>query len=67
MKRRKTGRDGFQGWSPASAAAWERIFGEGPQEPAKPPFEVEMGAGAEGPYIIARGDLLKEVWGSEGD
>jgi hypothetical protein len=33
MRRRKTGRDGFQGWSPSSAAAWDRIFGGRPTEP----------------------------------
>lgn len=27
-RRRKTGRDGFQGWSPSAAAAWERVFGD---------------------------------------
>lgn len=34
MRRRKTGRDGFQGYSPTAAAAWERIFGAQDSDPA---------------------------------
>lgn len=37
MRRRKTGRDGFQGYSPTAAAAWERIFGRGDQDPSPTP------------------------------
>jgi hypothetical protein len=32
MRRRKTGRDGFQGYSPSAARAWDRIFGDVPAD-----------------------------------
>lgn len=68
MRRRKTGRDGFQGWSPAADAAWDRIFGGRPTGPPASkdprfwePGEIRAYQAPAAPAWLS-GDFVKEVW-----